>query len=73
MRAPFPNPGDAAFTDRAAGTQGYRHRKRTNVAFADGHAEARLERFANTTVSEMPKIGAGDGFLSDDNSFYDPG
>jgi prepilin-type processing-associated H-X9-DG protein len=73
MRAPFPNPGDAAFTDRAAGTQGYRHRKRTNVAFADGHAETRAERFANTTPSELPKISSGTGFLSDDNALYDPG
>jgi prepilin-type processing-associated H-X9-DG protein/prepilin-type N-terminal cleavage/methylation domain-containing protein len=73
MRAPFPNPGDASFTDRAAGTQGYRHRKRTNVAFADGHAETRLDRFANTTPSELPKITTGTGFLSDDNALYDPG
>jgi prepilin-type processing-associated H-X9-DG protein len=73
MRAPFPNPGDASFTDRAAGTQGYRHRKRTNIAFADGHAETWPDRFLNTTPSEIPKIAPATGFLSDDNALYDPG
>jgi prepilin-type processing-associated H-X9-DG protein/prepilin-type N-terminal cleavage/methylation domain-containing protein len=73
MRAPFPNPGDAAFTDRAAGTQGYRHRKRTNVAFVDGHAETWPDRFANTTPAQVARIAPGTGFLSDDNALYDPG
>lgn len=73
MRAPFPNPGDANFTNRAAGTQGFRHRKRTNVAFADGHAASLLERHEKTTAAEMPKLTAKTGFLSEDNGTYDPG
>jgi prepilin-type processing-associated H-X9-DG protein/prepilin-type N-terminal cleavage/methylation domain-containing protein len=73
MRAPFPNPGDAAFTDRAAGTQGFRHRGKTNVAFADGHAESLGERHTKTTDAEIPKIAPGTGFLSEDNAMYDPG
>ena len=39
MRAPYPNPGDAGFYGRYSGTQGFRHLKRTNAAFCDGHAE----------------------------------
>lgn len=73
MRAPFPNHGDAAFTNRAAGTQGFRHRKMTNVAFVDGHAESCAKRCRQTTPAEVGKLTAGTGFLSDDNSAYDPG
>jgi prepilin-type processing-associated H-X9-DG protein len=73
MRAPFPNPGDASFTDRAAGTQGFRHRGKTNVAFADGHAESRGDRHVLTTPAEMPRVAPATGFLSDDNALYDPG
>jgi prepilin-type processing-associated H-X9-DG protein len=66
MRAPLPNPLDphsASF----AGTQGYRHRRQTNVAFCDGHAESRRERFTAGNSNVVP----GTGFLSDDNSLYD--
>ena len=35
MRAPFPNPGDASFSGRWSGTQGFRHLNRSNVAFCD--------------------------------------
>jgi prepilin-type N-terminal cleavage/methylation domain-containing protein/prepilin-type processing-associated H-X9-DG protein len=73
MRAPFPNPGDAAFTFRSAGTQGFRHRGRTNVACADGHAETRQDRYVLTTPAETPKVAPATGFLSEDNSMYDPG
>ena len=72
MRAPFPNAGDAAFTNRAAGTQGFRHRRMTNVSFADGHAETLPQRHEQTTPSETPKLTPRTGFLSDDNSMYDP-
>ena len=37
MRSPLPSPSDSNLSARHAGTQGFRHRKRTNVAFADGH------------------------------------
>lgn len=70
MRAPWANPGDANFTARAAGTQGYRHRGKTNVAFCDGHAESFGERHTNTYASERENIGADTGFLSADNSMY---
>ena len=72
MRAPFPNPGDASFTNRAAGTQGYRHRKRTNVAFVDGHAESLPDRHTATTPSESSRLTSDTGFLSEDNALYDP-
>ncbi len=65
MRAPLPNPGDTVSNaTRLAGTQGFRHRGRTNVAFADGHAESLEERFG---VGVAP----GTGFLSEDNRLYD--
>ena len=73
MRAPFPNPGDASFTNRAAGTQGFRHRKMTNAVFADGHAETIQGRHLRTTPSEISKLTPLTGFLSDDNSLYEPG
>jgi prepilin-type processing-associated H-X9-DG protein len=72
MRAPFPNPGDASFTNRAAGTQGFRHKKMTNVAFADGHSESVHQRHLQTTPAEMPKLSSSTGFLSDDNASYSP-
>jgi prepilin-type N-terminal cleavage/methylation domain-containing protein/prepilin-type processing-associated H-X9-DG protein len=71
MRAPWASEGDASFTARSAGTQGYRHRGRTNVAFCDGHAETRGERYASTYAGEQKNITAGTGFLSADNSLYD--
>jgi prepilin-type processing-associated H-X9-DG protein/prepilin-type N-terminal cleavage/methylation domain-containing protein len=65
MRAPVPNPLDP-HSAAVAGTQGYRHRSRTNVAFADGHAESVKDLYtAGATVAP------GTGFLSDDNSKYD--
>lgn len=70
MRAPLPNAGDAAFTARASGTQGFRHRGRTNVVFCDGHGESLVDRHVNTAAAEIPRIGAGTGFLSKDNRFY---
>jgi prepilin-type N-terminal cleavage/methylation domain-containing protein/prepilin-type processing-associated H-X9-DG protein len=71
MRAPFPHPGDLTITTRAAGTQGFRHRGSTNVAFCDGHAESLSERFTQTVESQMPLVAQGTGFLSTDNSMYD--
>ena len=72
MRAPLPNPGDAAFSFRSAGTQGFRHRGRTNVAFVDGHADSLGDAYEVMTPSAGGKIASGCGFLSPDNSFYDP-
>lgn len=70
MRAPFPNPGDATFDGRWAGTQGFRHLRRTNVAFCDGHAEALLDRFTDNKDG-AGNVAPGTGFLSKDNSMYD--
>jgi prepilin-type processing-associated H-X9-DG protein len=71
MRAPWANPGDAQFWGRSAGTQGYRHLNRTNVAFCDGHAEPWGQRCTETYPHEKGRIAPGTGFLSPDNSLYD--
>jgi prepilin-type processing-associated H-X9-DG protein/prepilin-type N-terminal cleavage/methylation domain-containing protein len=73
MRAPFPNPGDANFVGRSAGTQGFRHSGKTNVVFCDGHAESLSQRFTTMSpTTEIPMISWNTGFLSIDNSLYDP-
>ncbi len=71
MRAPWPNPGDASFFGRYAGTQGYRHRRMTNVAFCDAHAQSWEELHTQTSPTEQQQIAPGTGFLSADNSWYD--
>ncbi|MFW5798288.1 MAG: type II secretion system protein [Planctomycetota bacterium] len=72
MRAPFPNPADVSFSGRYAGTQGYRHLERTNVAWCDGSAEAWSEAHFNISPStHQSNIAPGTGFLSPDNSLYD--
>jgi prepilin-type processing-associated H-X9-DG protein/prepilin-type N-terminal cleavage/methylation domain-containing protein len=70
MRSPFPSPGDAAGIARSSGTQGFRHRKRTNIAFCDGHAESLLDRFTNTVAAQIARIAPGTGFISEDNRLY---
>ncbi len=70
MRAPFPNPGDASFNGRWSGTQGFRHLKRTNVAFCDGHSESLSARYTNN-ADGAANVAPGTGFLSADNSMYD--
>ncbi len=67
MRSPRTAPGDAAFSGRYAGTQGFRHRGYSNVAFADGRAESRRDRHEGPYGNLPDHIG----FLSDDNSLYD--
>lgn len=69
MRAPFPNPGDEGFGGRWAGTQGFRHRKATNAAFADGHAESLRDRFT-ANADGAANVVLGTGFLSRDNRAY---
>ncbi|HNQ23593.1 MAG TPA: prepilin-type N-terminal cleavage/methylation domain-containing protein [Phycisphaerae bacterium] len=71
MRAPWANPGDVGFAGRHAGTQGYRHLKKTNVAFCDAHAETWSERYTDTYPADRRRIAPGTGFLSADNSMYD--
>ena len=70
MRAPFPNPGDASFFGRYSGTQGFRHDRRTNVTFCDGHVEASSACCTNN-ADGAANVAAGTGFLSNDNSAYD--
>jgi len=80
MRAPFSNPRDASFSDpgRVAGTQGFRHRGKTNVAFCDGHAQPWSTLYNNTDPIGRQTLDAYNacnriqiGFLSPDNSLYD--
>jgi len=71
MRAPIqdasPSDGDTVTAvTRAAGTQAFRHRGRTNVLFCDGHADSFKDRYLNSS----PIIGADTGFLSPDNRRY---
>jgi prepilin-type N-terminal cleavage/methylation domain-containing protein/prepilin-type processing-associated H-X9-DG protein len=71
MRAPWPNPGDEDFIGRWAGTQGFRHQQRSNAAFCDGHAESLRGIFTNN-ADGANNVAPGTGFLSSDNSMYDP-
>ena len=66
MRSPRPHRGDT-FGARHSGTQGFRHRGTTNVAFCDGHAESLGTRY----TAGNKRVVAGTGFLSEDNSLYD--
>jgi len=71
MRSPWASPGDAGFSGRYAGTQGFRHLGKTNVAFCDGHAESLGDCYTETYPADKAKIAPGTGFLSPDNSLYD--
>ena len=72
MRAPLSSPGDAGFSMRYAGTQGYRHVGTTNVSFCDGHAVSPAEGYREIEPSYHEiNIAAGTGFLSPDNRMYD--
>ena len=56
--------------------QAFRHRDKTNAAFADGHAESLAGRFLRSSEGVGadqidPMIAPGTGFVSADNSLYD--
>lgn len=72
MRSPLPGPGDLLFSGRYAGTQGYRHNQRTNVAWCDGHTST-IKQLNNGIFPEehADLIAPETGFLSEDNSAYD--
>jgi prepilin-type processing-associated H-X9-DG protein len=70
MRAPWPNPGDQSFSGRWSGTQGFRHQKRSNAAFCDGHAESLHNRYTDNK-NGAANVAPDTGFLSADNSLYD--
>ncbi len=55
---------------RAAGTQGFRHRRMTNVCYADAHAESVRERHTKTGPT-LATVAAGTGFIAPDNRGYD--
>ena len=69
MRSPFSSGEEGYFNSPEAGTQGYRHRKATNVAYCDGHAASQSERFTKTSSGSL-SVASGTGFLSEDNSAY---
>ena len=79
MRSPFPEDGVDEFSFRAAGTQGYRHSNKTNVAWCDGHVSSQRELYTETIPSQQELILQYNlenpnnkvGFLSADNSSYD--
>ncbi len=70
MRAPYPNPGDANFSGRYSGTQGFRHNGYSNVAFCDGHAESLSACYTNNSGGSG-NVAPDTGFLSNSNSLYD--
>lgn len=77
MRAPWESGGDT-FLDRDAGTQGYRHLGKTNVAFCDGHSVSWKDLYTNTSSNGRKILDTYNsthkekiGFLSPDNSAYD--
>ena len=70
MRSPAKGSLDGSIDagTRVAGTQGFRHRGATNVAFADASVRPLKDRF---TTSGRNTAAKGCGFLSVDNSLYD--
>lgn len=68
MRSPLPGKLDAFFSGRYAGTQGYRHLGRTNVAYCDGSVKSVRGCHKGT---DPANIAEGTGFLSADNIAYD--
>lgn len=68
MRSPFPGRLDAGGALAGGGTQGFRHNGKTNIGFADGHAESLRTRHTKTSGG-APADGCG--FISADNGLYD--
>jgi len=71
MRSPLRSPSEKPSLSadaRINGAQGFRHNnnRSTNVAFCDGHAETRWDRFSGGLAVEPHT-----GFLSNDNLLYD--
>jgi prepilin-type N-terminal cleavage/methylation domain-containing protein/prepilin-type processing-associated H-X9-DG protein len=79
MRGPFYTPDEGPFVGRQSCLQSYRHLKKTNVSFCDGHAEHHKEIYVNTDPISQEKIlrfnekhpESPVGFLSEDNRLYD--
>jgi prepilin-type processing-associated H-X9-DG protein len=78
MRAPFEGSLDAGFWGRYAGTQGYRHLGRTNVAYCDGSVQSLGDMHVETDAYGKTELERHNqtaevkvGFLSSDNRAYD--
>ncbi len=69
MRSPYPGDLDTDASLALGGTQGYRHRGKTNVGFADGHVESLKKIYTDSAAGGQPARGCG--FLSPNNSLYD--
>ncbi len=73
MRSPVASKFDIGFQGRYSGTQGFRHRGKTNVAWADGNTSSQKELYAEESLAsknDKQNIAEGTGFLSPDNSAY---
>ena len=73
MRAPLRDPAHDASgaAIRRAGTQGFRHNRKTNVAFADGHVESLSTPY--TPGSDRPAfVTPPCAVLAPDNTLYAP-
>lgn len=70
MRAPKPDRDHdgSGKSIRLAGTQGFRHRGKTNVVFCDGHVESLAQPYQYGGAEGFTAQNCG--FLSPDNSFY---
>ncbi len=85
MRSPDTWDGDRFTGIKSAGTQGYRHCGKTNVAWADGHASSQIEYYTDShdNVYDIPLMNVTNlldnynenakikiGFLSQNNTMY---
>jgi len=80
MRSPFDGTLDRGFWGRHAGTQGYRHLDKTNVAYCDGSVRTVAAVFVETDEAGKNELKRHNeyaavkvGFLSEDNAAYDTG
>ena len=75
MRAPMNSEGYALDVIYAGG-QAFRHQRSTNVAYLDGHVDSVQKPYAGALATESlleDVMGYPEnGFLSDDDSAYDP-
>ena len=79
MRSPFTGKLDEGFYGRYAGTQGYRHLGKTNIAYRDGSVGNTRQLYSETDPSGKNNIDIYNenrgsvkvGFLSKDNDAYD--
>lgn len=70
MRSPFMWEGDG-FAARTTGTQGFRHRGKTSVAYCDGSVRPFKRTIDQERLDVQRGCAMGTGFLSADNSAYD--